>query len=429
MGQRNSRISGKLITTFGLGIGLIGIGALAPKTASAAMLRVGSCPGATFSTIQAAVNASAGGDTVQICPGTYREQVTIAKNLTLVGIESNTADAAVITSPKVGMIPNVPDVESPIAAGIAVRLALVNIANVVVDGSKNGFKSCSVDVVGIFFQNTTGSIDHVATRNQELGPGLSGCQDGEGIWIQGKGTVTVTNSSVHAFQKNGITVNESGTSATIAYNTIEGQGPTSGASENGVQVGFGARATVQFNSIIDSIWAPDTILDPEDSATGILVYASQGVVVTRNTVGNTQNAIVFVGDDQAGSANDGQVTYNQVFGTHIFDGIILCSDNNFAGYNTVNHSDEAGINLQGQEACGLVQKTGNNNNVVGNSINEACAGILKGPDTSGNSLLTNAFYNDVNTILTANSCPAIVSLAAASARSFSDGPKRFQPIR
>jgi len=312
----------------------------------------------------------------------------------------------------------------------------VTITNLAVDGSNNKIKTCNVDVVGIFFQNATGSVNHVATRNQKLGPGLTGCQDGEGIWIQndngrfvGSGAVKVTNSSVHAFQKNGITANEQGTFATIAFNTIEGQGPTRGASENGVQVGFGAQAAVQFNSIIDSIWSPDTIADPADAATGILVYASKAVVVTRNTVGNTQNAIVFVGDDQAGSADNGQVTFNTVFGTHIFDGIILCSNNNFAGYNTVNHSDESGINLQGQQACGLTFKTGNNNNVVANSINEACAGILKGPDTSGNSILGNSFFNDVQTILTANSCPAVIALTAASARSSSRGAKRFQPIR
>jgi hypothetical protein len=215
----------------------------------------------------------------------------------------------------------------------------------------------------------------------------------------------------------------------IGDNTIEGQGPTSGASENGIQVGFGAHATVQSNEIIDSIWSPDTFSDPADAATGILVYAAQGVIVNRNIVGNTQNAIVFVGDDQAGSADKGQVAFNHVFGTHIFDGIIICSNGNSVGYNTVNHSDEAGINLQGQQACGLVQKTGNKNTVVSNTINEACAGILEGPDTTGNTLSGNAFFNDVSTILSANSCPAAVTAAVAFAPGSGRSPKRFLPIR
>ena len=382
MGHKNSGVRGKLIASIGLVIGLAAISVL-PSIASAATRTAGSCPGAAFATIQAAVNASAAGDMVQVCPGIYPEQVSINKKLTLTGIQSGNADAAIITSPAGGMVQNVPGVGGPIAAGIAVKSALgVSIARVVVDGSNNGLKSCAVDVVGIFFQNSSGSIDHVATRNQKL-TGLSGCQDGEGIWIQNTSasfvagdTVNVTNSSVHDFQKNGITANEKGTFGTIAYNTVEGQGPTTGATENAIQVGFGAHAAVQSNAIIDSIWLPDTFLDPGDAATGILVYAAKGVTVSRNTVGNTQNAIVFVGDDQAGSADNGDVVYNQVFGTHIFDGIIMCSNSNFVGYNTVNHSDEAGINFQGQQACGLTLKTGNNNNVVSNPINEACAGIL-----------------------------------------------------
>jgi Periplasmic copper-binding protein (NosD) len=362
--------------------------------ATAATRRVGSCPGATFATIQAAVNASAGGDTVEVCPGTYPEQVTIDKNLTLVGIQSSNADAAVITSPAGGMVQNVMGVGGPAAAGIAVKsAAAVNITNVSVDGSNNLLAGCGLDLVGIFFQRASGSIKAVVTRKQTLGPGFTGCQDGEGIWVQ-NGTVTINDSSVHAFQKNGITANEQGTFATIAGNTIEGQGPTSGAAENGIQVGFGARGTVQSNSIIDTIWAPDTILDRGDAATGILVYASKGVTVTGNTVGNTQNGIAFVGDDQAGSADNGTITFNQVFGTHIFDGIVLCSNVNFVDDNTINHSEEAGVNLQGQEACGLTIETGNNNKVVGNSINEACAGILMSPDTSGNSLAANFFFND-----------------------------------
>src|SRR5207245_7373758 len=37
----------------------------------------GDCPQATFTTIQAAVNASGPNDTIKVCPGTYTEQVQI----------------------------------------------------------------------------------------------------------------------------------------------------------------------------------------------------------------------------------------------------------------------------------------------------------------------------------------------------------------
>lgn len=43
------------------------------------------CPNATFNTIQAAVNAAIAGDTIQVCAGTYPENVSTNKNLTFLG--------------------------------------------------------------------------------------------------------------------------------------------------------------------------------------------------------------------------------------------------------------------------------------------------------------------------------------------------------
>ena len=60
----------------------------------------------------------------------------------------------------------------------------------------------------------------------------------------GTSTVTVRNSSVHDFQKNGITGNEVGTTLTVSSNEVRGLGPTNGAAENGVQLGFGATGRV-----------------------------------------------------------------------------------------------------------------------------------------------------------------------------------------
>ena len=45
------------------------------------------CPEAKFRKIQAAVDRAAPGDVIQVCPGTYNEQVQIAKSLTLEGVE------------------------------------------------------------------------------------------------------------------------------------------------------------------------------------------------------------------------------------------------------------------------------------------------------------------------------------------------------
>ena len=58
------------------------------------------CPNPSASTIQAAVTAASPGDTIYVCPGTYPENVSVTKNVTLLGPQYQTpATATNRTSP------------------------------------------------------------------------------------------------------------------------------------------------------------------------------------------------------------------------------------------------------------------------------------------------------------------------------------------
>jgi hypothetical protein len=380
-----------------------------------------------------------------ICPGSYAEQVVISKDLTMHGIASGSADAAIIVSPTIigHQWQTTPSLSSgfAIAAQVLVQGATkVNLSNITVDGSNNGLtdNSCAgPNLVGIYYQNSSGSVTDTAVVNQTMYP-TNGCQEGLAIFVQsgngGTSNVTVASNHVRNYQKNGITANESGTTVTIKDNTVVGQGPTDGAAENSIQIGFGATGSITGNTAMDDIWAPDTYGDSGDAASGILVYASSGVEVGNNVVGNTQFGIAFDSDPSSGSADRGVVTSNRITATHIFDGIDLCNNSNTVQNNTINGSDEAAIHID--SSCtnfGGSGNTGSGNMISGNVINQACAGVLTGTLAGTNTIGKNTFYNVGNTTLTADQCPAaaasVVPMVVLRAARTVNGRHRAQPAR
>jgi parallel beta-helix repeat protein len=401
----------------------------------AATVQVGRCRAGitSFSTIQSAVNASAAGGEVLVCPGRYPEQIEIRKNLSLRGVQSGTLNAAVVVPPSSGVVQNTSSLATgnPIAAQILVNEAAdVTIENLTIDGAHNGISTngcINLNLVGILYQNASGTVNHVTAFNQALSGNAIGCQVGMGIFVQsgngGTSTVAISNSHVAHYQKNGITGNEIGTTVTISGNTVVGQGPTKGAAENSIQIGYGAKGKVSANVAMDDIFAPEKISDSGNAASGILVFAPPGITVSQNTVGNTQFGIAFVSDSASGSADGGTIDANKITATHIFDGLDVCSSSNTVTDNTIFGSDEAGIHLD--SSCGAVA----NNKVSANTVNNACAGVMVGTGAGANTIGSNAFFNTRNTILTANQCTPPLSLLAGgnialSAKSLHGSPAR-----
>jgi hypothetical protein len=397
--------------------------------AFASTVAVGTCPTATFPTIQLAINAVPAGSTIQICPGNYHEQVLITKKLTLVGIAGAAGDdAAVILPPTTGMVANTVSVDSgdPIAAQILVTSGPASISNLTVDGTGNGITGCGPNLMGILFQSASGTVNHVAVRNQTLAAGLGGCQSGESIFVQTRAgfvsTVTVANSSVHNYNKNGITGNDHGTKLTVTGNYVQGSGvvPVPGAAQNGIQLGFGARGTIKGNTVIDNIYGDPIVA----ASTDILLFDTAEnslITVTGNIVGNSQIPIALftLGDDGANLGDGVSVTGNKVFGTSTYDGIDVCTNGNIVTGNTIFNSAESGVHLDA--SCGIFfgGATGNNNNVTGNTILESeCAGILADLGTSGNTTTPNTYFTVPFPV--ASSCPSpAVSTRAKTTSKFS----------
>jgi len=333
------------------------------------------CPTATFTSVQDAINAAKPGNLIRVCPGAYREQLSIDKSLSIEG------DNGAILLPNNMTVNTTGPSGVPIAAAILVKEAAnVEIEGLIVDTTNSGITQCSPALIGILYQNSSGSIEHNAVRNAKLSASLNGCQSGDAIVVQSLGVetskVNINDNSVHDFQKNGITGNELGTEVTITNNVVTGLGPTTGAAQNGIQIGFGAKGSVMQNTVSDNVWSPCVSLQNcAFNATGILIFKSDDVRVESNSVMTNQIGIYV-------SGQDADIESNIISNSEVLVGIDLAGDNGLASRNDIANSGQAAILVEG-----------NDNRVQSNDITETPIGVLKLSGTVGNSQSGNAFFD------------------------------------
>ncbi len=197
---------------------------------------VGSCKAGSFPTITAALAATPQPNVVKVCPGTYNEQVNVTYAVTLEGIISGNSGEVIIASPPNGVVVNATDdLGDPIAEQVFVENSPgpISISDITLDAANNEVQSPAY-VVGIFFQNSSGTVNHVATRNQMGGAG------GVGVWIEGGlllPAVTVENSSIRSFDDIGVW-DQTNAAASELTVTIK---------DNDVNGGFGSGVIANFD--------------------------------------------------------------------------------------------------------------------------------------------------------------------------------------
>ena len=111
---------------------------------------------------------------------------------------------------------------------------------------------------------------------------LDGVQYGVGIAFYNGASGTIDSNLVDQYQKDGIDVLGTSTTATVEHNTVDGLGPVNFIAQNGIEVGEGAGAKVTLNTVNGNSYTGlgDTI------ATGILIFGGScfGVAETTNTI-------------------------------------------------------------------------------------------------------------------------------------------------
>jgi hypothetical protein len=115
--------------------------------------------------------------------------------------------------------------------------------------------------------------------------------------------LTITGTTIHGYDKNGITAIGSGTTLVAENNTVTGAGPTGVLAQNGIEIAEGAKGTVVGNVVVANDYK-----HASSAATSILFYqSSDGGQANDNTVSETNNAIYFYFSNK-GTANGNSVS-------------------------------------------------------------------------------------------------------------------------
>ena len=325
-------------------------------------LTVGTCPGATYTTISAAVSSASAGDRVMVCPGTYPEQVTISTPLTLQGIVNGNSDRAVITVPSSGLMVNVTSVVNGLAyaAQVLVTTGLANISDMTVDGTGNNLNG-SAALAGIFYASgSSGAVRRVATR-QQIDNGF-----GSPIFAENAsatpGSLTIANCDIHDYDGLGVLL-LSNQKPPLFTATVKGNFITASGIGDGIEDQLGG-------SVTDNV-----IVNP--SSLGISADSLAPMSISKNTITNTVNGIIA--DIGAGWS----ITSNTISGIGPFGAIILETSNNTVQSNTIENA-----------SVGIDFRCITGNAVSDNKISDAGVGISKVPSSQ---IVMNTYHN-VDTI-------------------------------
>ncbi|MFJ8199137.1 right-handed parallel beta-helix repeat-containing protein [Streptomyces sp. NPDC096152] len=369
--------------------------AAAPGRAAASTLIVDddlACPGATYSTIQSAVDAAAAGDTIQVCAGTYNEIVDVNKpNLTLVGQTKLPADCDVFAEPK-------PAVDSIIEA---TNLAGEGIVNLREDNIRfQGFtvQNNQGSALGGYGVNT--SVNHsgyLVTNNVIQG-------NPAGMYFNASGTtpsqvtqncirLNNTGFGVQAPAGNGIYSDQGLDNARIDHNAFfqnKNGAITLDKYQNTLRATVDHNVSHQDNGLLNIFHSTGSVVTDNQAVdnTGSAIYlggADSRLQVLRNDIQGSYHGVraenVVGGPSEA---NDQiQISNNNIRNTTLGDGIS-------AGPSSLTRStiSDNSVNNSGHDGV-LIEDTGSNadnvvtRNVLLNSKVFDCEDLTKGDGTAG----------------------------------------------
>lgn len=374
-----------------------------------------SCAQPRYSTIQAAIDAP-GTPSIAVCPGTYAEQLTITKAVTLkTAGTSGSADVVLPASPQNTKTPcdEAPGTGEfqPDQDGVSICTSGV----VAITGLKFEPKwakgTCNDSLYGILVAGgATLKAKDVTVDGGGAFP-INGCQGGIGIqvgmaWTKPVevGHATLQGVTVTDYQKNGITVDGAGSSATITGTTVTGAGATPETAQNGIQVSNGASAKIKASKVSGnecdhSSCGPDGL--SQYQATGLLLFgaAPGSSVASTELAGNDIGAYYYSTAAKQPSSPELSLSKDSFVGNR-YEGVVLDQGDALIKGGTITGPGNVGIDLLQYEGQTLAsQSSASGVHVEGQSVAVEVESDKAAGDIAGRFVLTKSTLSGDTTSL------------------------------
>ena len=382
-----------------------------------------------YATIGAAVTAASPGEQICIGAGTWPEQVTISKELTLTGAGEA---VTIISSPASLVAVCGTDLDPAAVAIVDVCSSNVTISDLTVDGDAAGDgaqtgmpSSGSTDFFGLVVHGgATATISAVTVTNVHTAdPTHWGNQSGDAIWVAPASTLNATDIHVLRYQKSGVVAYGSETELayiTLTDSLIEGDllaGMNASIAMNGITI---VRTNASLHGVTsrgNQCTHVSCSSSPEDSnAGGILIYdwdvtdpvmnvSIIDSIFTENDIGvytdvtNPTSSIAVDSNDISG---------NRWFGVQLDEGHA-----NFA-YNDITNNGIAGVvAIAGAYGVSDNDSTFLQNVITGNGGISPASGAIRLADHSGSDLSKSANLTFTNNAIFSNAGTTVANLSAA----------------
>jgi hypothetical protein len=193
--------------------------------------------------------------------------------------------------------------------------------------------------------NDGGDVSVANSSIHDIGESpLNGTQHGLALyWSYDSGaTGSITGNQIWNYQKGGVVVNGPSDSATVSDNTVQGQGPVAYIAQNGIQIGYGASASVMRNYVAGNSYTGDSTVSGGIIVVGGPFYSAPYTTNTKidgNTIVNNDVG-VFLTNLAADGGPPATATNVKVVNNTISDSAVTNGFGYQAGISDVGNNDK-----------------------------------------------------------------------------------------